>query len=715
MGNSIFLGLVQNTALLVALGLIYDLIRGMSFIPNKYVKQVLMGLVTGSIGIALMGTPWVLSEGVIFDTRSVLLSVSGLFFGTIPTVIGMLMLGIMRISMGGDGVLMGVAVVIVTGTTGIVWRHVRRDKLGDLSLGELYLFGLFVHIFMMACTILLPDASRMHTISKIGIPVLLIYPVGEMLLGWMLTAGEKHRLTLLALAKREKSFKGLFDTVDEAIFVQNLKGELLDVNKGATKMYGFSREQIIGKSPDFLAAPGLNNIEEFKRRVHNAIEGETQEFESWGIRSNGEIFPQVLKLYKGTFYDQDAIIGMAQDLTERKKAEQELIEAKEKAEEANKLKSSFLANMSHELRTPMIGIIGYSEMMMESEHNDETKRIGSIIFNSASRLMQTLNLILDLSRIESGKTELNYTTVEIIGLINEVVDRFESAARFKGLSIRVNTGFSDLFMQMDVRLFDQILCNLIDNGIKFTHKGGLAISAFEEVILDRKWLVVEVKDTGIGISAEDQKIIWEEFRQASEGWGRGYEGTGLGLSLTKKFISKMGGTINVSSALGFGSTFSFRLPLDREAGEHKSLNSDLVESSSQEGENVVTMREKQNIIIIDDDEVTIDVARAFLRENYIVDSAVTIQEALSLIEKNQYSLILLDINLGKGVTGFQVLDALKKLPNYQNIPVIAVTAYAMVGDREIFLKAGCSDYISKPFTRQALVHACDKATGITVS
>lgn len=127
------------------------------------------------------------------------------------------------------------------------------------------------------------------------------------------------------------------------------------------------------------------------------------------------------------------------------------------------------------------------------------------------------------------------------------------------------------------------------------------------------------------------------------------------------------------------------------------------------------MREKQNIIIIDDDEVTIDVARAFLRENYIVDSAVTIQEALSLIEKNQYSLILLDINLGKGVTGFQVLDALKKLPNYQNIPVIAVTAYAMVGDREIFLKAGCSDYISKPFTRQALVHACDKATGITVS
>jgi len=711
MGNSIFLGLVQNTALLVALGLIYNLIRGLSFISNRYFKQILVGIFTGAIGIALMGTPWVLSEGVVFDTRSVLISIAGLFFGTIPTIIGMVMLALYRISMGGDGANMGVAVVIVTGTIGLIWRQVRKDSLIRLSLSELYLFGLLVHIGMMACTILLPDATRMSTIAKIGIPVLLIYPVGEMLLGWMLIAGEKHNLTLKALAEREKSFRGLFDTVDEAIFVQKIDGDFLDVNRGASKMYGYPREELIGKKLDFLSAPGQNDLALLKEKLNKTFAGEPQELEFWGIRSNGDVFPKLLKFYKGTFYDQDAVIGLAQDLTERKKTETELIEAKEKAEEANRLKSNFLANMSHELRTPMIGIIGYSEMMMEPEFSEESRHIGSIIFNSATRLMQTLNLILDLSRIESGKTELNYTVLNITGLVHEVVHRYEAAARNKGLRIGMKTDHPDLMCQVDARLFDQILSNLVDNAIKFTHKGEVEVFAGEEDSDGRKWLTVQVTDTGIGISEKDQTLIWDEFRQASEGWGRGYEGSGLGLSLTKKFINIMGGTVSVSSRLGFGSIFTFKLPIERAIGETIITDKDNTVSSPKKGASVAAMREKENVIIIDDDEVTIDVSRAFLKDNYNVDSAGTIQEALEMIKKNRYSLVLLDINLGKGVTGFQVLDELKKMPEYKDVPVIAVTAYAMVGDREIFLKAGCDDYISKPFTRQTLIAACDKATG----
>ena len=710
MGKSIFLGLVLNTALLIALGLIYNLIRGLTRITNRYVKDILIGLSTGAIGIAIMGTPWVLMEGVVFDTRSVLISISGMFFGSIPTIIGMVMMSLFRLSSGGSGTEMGIATVVVCGSIGIIWRKVREGKVQKISLPELYLFGIVVHLGMMFCTLFLPDSTREFIFKSISLPVLVIYPVAELLLGWMLLNGEESLKTRSALVESEIKFRSLFNTVDEAIFLLDREGRVFDSNKGAERMFGYESPELLNQGAEFFAAPGKNDITQMNQFSQSAFDGVPQSFEMWCKRKNGEEFPSFVKLYPANFNDKKAVIALVIDVSERLKHESELREAKEKAESANKLKSNFLANMSHELRTPMIGIMGYSEMIMESEESAEIRKSGERIFDSAQRLMQTLNLILDLSKIESGFTELNLSRQDVVMLVKEITSKFVTNAEKKQLLIELKSSLEELSVETDPRLFNHIVANLVDNALKFTHEGKVEILLDLEVASEGKWFIIKVKDTGIGISEQDQLIIWDEFRQASEGWGRGYEGSGLGLSLTKRFISKMGGEINVESRLGEGSTFIVRLPYKEDnfetGSEAKIMEvTELAEKTGKEmGTNLLT------ILVVDDDEISLDVTVAFLRNHYIIHTAKNVSEALDLIDKNLYAIILLDINLGKGVTGFQILDELKKRPDYASVPVVAVTAYAMAGDKAVFLKAGCTDYVSKPFTRGTLLSVCEKVT-----
>jgi CheY-like chemotaxis protein len=345
------------------------------------------------------------------------------------------------------------------------------------------------------------------------------------------------------------------------------------------------------------------------------------------------------------------------------------------------------------------------------EEYPSVKTTGEKIFNSASRLMQTLNLILDLSKIESEETSLNRNQVDVVEAVNEIATKFRLMAEKKGLTLKFKTSLDKLQVVTDPRLLNHVVANLIDNALKFTHEGGIEIS-LELDIAGEKWFLLQVKDTGIGISEQDQQIIWDEFRQASEGWGRGYEGTGLGLSLTKKFIIKMGGEIRLESNPGTGSTFIVKLPYSEKfpVVETDIKKNGIIASKRKSGN---IMDEKlPTILLIDDDEISLDVTVAFLREHYKIDTAKNVAEAMELIDKNLYSIILLDINLGKGITGFQILDALKTKPEYASVPVVAVTAYAMAGDREVFLEAGCVEYVSKPFTRGTLIKVCQQVTSV---
>ena len=253
------------------------------------------------------------------------------------------------------------------------------------------------------------------------------------------------------------------------------------------------------------------------------------------------------------------IYGINQDITESKLIVKEFIEAKEKAEEMNRLKTNFLSNMSHEIRTPLIGILGYAEILESESFDEETLEMVHIIKNSAVRLNRTLNNILDITQIESAKNKINFQEQNIVGFLTNQVRLIKAAAESKGLSINFEPGETIINAYIDEFMFISIIENLLNNAVKFTDKGTITLTARQE----ENSAVIEIKDEGIGVKEELLEKIFEPFRQASEGYNRKYEGTGLGLALVKKYITLMRGSITLRSKPGKGSIFIIKIPMSK--------------------------------------------------------------------------------------------------------------------------------------------------------
>jgi PAS domain S-box-containing protein len=249
----------------------------------------------------------------------------------------------------------------------------------------------------------------------------------------------------------------------------------------------------------------------------------------------------------------------------KKEVNDSLVSARDRAEEANRIKSLFLANMSHEIRTPLNGILGFAELLQTEFEDPVVSRYADIILSSGNRLLHTLSQILDLSRVESGRMELFIEKVEVNQAIDEVISLYSASAMKKGLFINTNPFEGGLTLDLDDQLFRNSVGNLISNAIKFTKKGGITISTLIENIKGKPFATIRVEDTGIGIPEKFQETIFEDFRQVSEGSKRNYEGTGLGLSLTKKFVNLCGGYMEVESEAGFGASFIMRFPVHTHA------------------------------------------------------------------------------------------------------------------------------------------------------
>ncbi|MHB8581276.1 MAG: response regulator [Ignavibacteriaceae bacterium] len=378
---------------------------------------------------------------------------------------------------------------------------------------------------------------------------------------------------------------------------------------------------------------------------------------------------------------------------EKEKRATELIVAKDKAEEMSRLKSNFLANMSHELRTPLIGINGFADFLRQDIVDAELKEMAEIIFKSGSRLSETLNLILDLSKFESEKMDFNYQKIDLVIETEDVINLFKESAYKKGLYLKSSFSQPFIFINTDGRAVRSILNNLINNAIKFTVEGGITA----DTSVKDNFVEIKVIDTGIGISKENNQIIFEEFRQISEGLSRNFEGTGLGLNITKKLVDKLGGEISVESELGRGSEFIVKLPVT--SIEEKFIEKIVIDKTEKK---VLPIAKsvKPIALLIDDDPNVYMVLKRYLVGKFKLETIPEGEFGIELCMNKQYKCIFMDINLRRGMDGKQTTQSIRKIKGYENIPIVATTAYAMAGDKEEFLAAGCSHYLSKPFGQQ---------------
>ncbi len=481
------------------------------------------------------------------------------------------------------------------------------------------------------------------------------------------------------------------------IIITDIKGNIEYVNPKFTEVSGYTFDEVIGKNPRILSS-GDKTQQDYKEMWNTILNRQEWRGEFYNKKKNGELYWEsaMLSPIQNEKGEITNFIAIKEDITERKRLNAELIEAKDKAEEMNRIKSYFFANMSHELRTPFVGIIGFSELLVESLPDPEFKGYAEQILKSAKRLTDTLNKILNITRLEYDKCEPNFTNVDINKLITELAFLFTQAARINNSFIKTNLLFDKHNIKSDKKLLDEILTNLISNAVKFTHNGSIEISVHRVRVDDKNILEIVVSDTGVGIPQNMQEIIWQEFRQASEGYSRSFEGTGLGLSITRKYVDLLGGKISLKSELGIGTVFTIQLPCN--VFDIEGINDENSPSKQPKKIKSSEMETKKNkLLYVEDDAVASSFVELVLKSEYEIDTALSAKITLEKVEKNYYDVLMLDINLGSGIDGIELLQEIRKIEYYKNVPVIAVTAYAADKDKDEFLAKGFTHYISKPF------------------
>ncbi|HCY76997.1 MAG TPA: hypothetical protein DHV28_13835 [Ignavibacteriales bacterium] len=367
-----------------------------------------------------------------------------------------------------------------------------------------------------------------------------------------------HFLTRTFNLRKEKDaiserYTSLTKYANDMILSTDKNGKILEANQKAFDTYGYPKSELLKMDLLDLSYDRKKDIGVIFSSINNP---DGILFETNHKRKNGTMIPVEISAKLIKHGDEETLLAIIRDNTERKKLELDLILAKDKAEEMDRLKTTFLSNMSHELNTPMSGIIGFSELLLSEMDNKNHREMAKIIHKSGKRLNETLNSILDLSKIESQKLELKFSAIDLVTLIQECKYAFSDQVNKKGLSIHVSIDQDKIFVNTDQGILHKVLCNIIDNSVKYTVDGEINISTDE----DEKNVKIRVTDTGIGIPEENLNQIFEPFRQGSEGLNRKYEGMGLGLTITKKFVEILGGRLNIKSEKGKGTTMDIILP-----------------------------------------------------------------------------------------------------------------------------------------------------------
>jgi PAS domain S-box-containing protein len=497
----------------------------------------------------------------------------------------------------------------------------------------------------------------------------------------------------------EKSFRGLFHTIGDAIYIQDFDAKFIDVNNGVLKMYGYERNEIIGKTPEFLSAPDKNDMIAVFNAFDKVRQGIPQVFEFWGLRKNGEIFPKIVRQFKGSYFGKEVIITLASDITSRKKLELELVEAKEKAEENERLKSAFLANMSHEIRTPMNSILGFSDLLMSGDLTEAKKeKYHEIVNSSGKRLMNLISDIIDVSKIDAHQLSMHYTIFNLNNLIDNLHHQFNISPKRKNTIISAVKSLKDeqSFINCDETRLAQVISNLLENALKFTKEGTVEFGYQS----DEKFIQFFVKDSGVGISEKDHQLIFDRFGQSDNELLTVKAGSGLGLSISKGIVEILGGTIWVESENNKGATFYFTIPYCFVTKESTLIKGD-------DKNNEIETNPTVTILVAEDELSNFYYIEAVLEDyQFNLIHVENGQDAVTAVQSNNtIDLVLMDFNMPI-MNGIDATIEIRKTNT--NIPIIALTAYAMAEDRDRALLAGCNDYLPKPITRDLLLETINK-------
>lgn len=522
------------------------------------------------------------------------------------------------------------------------------------------------------------------------------------------TIGNEVLATFLDITDRRQAennlnrFKTTLDLTLDCIFMfesESLK--FFYINRGAVEQVGYSESELLTMTPVDIK-PHIDEAS-FREMLVPLLAGERSllNFETVHQHKDGHQIPvEIFLQYISPQGESPRFVAIVRDITERKKVEGELVAAKEQAEKANKAKSVFLSRMSHELRTPMNAILGFSQLLQFEELTDiQMGNVGEI-YKAGEHLMQLINEVLDLAKIEAGRIDVSIEPLPLNKILDECIALVKPLAEKTEIGLTIDKPGSDLIVKADAMRLRQAMLNLLSNAVKYNRTGGkVAVSSHVE----NEQVSIHVKDSGPGISEEKQRILFKPFERLGAE-NTDIEGTGIGLVITKNIIELMQGEMGFESEPGKGSDFYIKLPLAQGVVEETVAQSAIRPEKIKE-----TPEQQYRVLYIEDNPANLRLMEQMLerRSSISLYTAHTSKLGLELIDKSQFDLILLDINL-PDMDGFEVLKRIREGETTRNTPAIAISAFAMEADVDKGLAAGFDAYLTKPIKVDLLYQALDE-------